>query len=447
MNWSQILGRDHRTVLIRKNILASFVIKAWQCVVMFLSVRLTLFCLGEYKNGVWLTISSFLIYIDNFDIGLGNGLRNKLATYLAHDDYDNARKAVSSTFLMLIFIIIPVTFLLILLSYYVDVYHLLNVDKAIESNLVSVLIVTIILVCSTFVFKFIGNFYLGLQLPAVSNFLITCGNTLALLGTYIAYISHNHSLMTIAIINTGCPLLVYLLAYPYTFGCRYKELRPSIACFDKKMIGNLMSISIQFFFMQICSSLIFVVSNIMISRWFTPALVTPYQTAYRYFSMVLIIFTVICAPFWTATTDAFERGDMNWIKQAEKKIKVLLVAITALMIFMLLISNYVYPIWIGQETHVPFHLSAVMAVYMLIVIYSTAYCYFLNGIGILRLQLIFTVVGAILFFILAQTLVKHSYDITSIVITMAIITLPNMICNKIQFKKIINKTAKGIWAK
>ena len=65
-----------RSSLLQKNILASFLIKGWSAVIVFLLTPVTLKCLGDYTNGVWLTISSVMLWIDNLDIGLGNGLRN-----------------------------------------------------------------------------------------------------------------------------------------------------------------------------------------------------------------------------------------------------------------------------------------------------------------------------------------------------------------------------------
>ena len=89
---------NQRTLLILKNIVASAVVKGWSALVVLLMVPLTLKMLGAYSNGVWLTISGILIWIDFMDIGLGNGLRNKLAAYLAHDEVQCARSLVSSTF-------------------------------------------------------------------------------------------------------------------------------------------------------------------------------------------------------------------------------------------------------------------------------------------------------------------------------------------------------------
>ena len=65
-----ILNGNQRSVLIKKNIIASLIIKGWNSIVLFLLVPVTLLCLNQYEYGVWLTISSVLVWIDQFDIGL-----------------------------------------------------------------------------------------------------------------------------------------------------------------------------------------------------------------------------------------------------------------------------------------------------------------------------------------------------------------------------------------
>ena len=133
----KLLGADKRTALMRKNIALSFLIKGWSGVVTLLLVPVTLHCLGEYKNGLWLTISSMLIWIDNLDIGLGNGLRNQLATYLAHGDNQKAREAVTCTFIMLGVIIIPIMLLAIGAAHYGDLYRFIIPLSLIWSELSS----------------------------------------------------------------------------------------------------------------------------------------------------------------------------------------------------------------------------------------------------------------------------------------------------------------------
>ena len=438
---------SHRSSLLQKNILASFVIKGWSAAIVLLLVPATLNCLGEYKNGIWLTISSLLLWIDNMDIGLGNGLRNKIAEYMAHGDYERTRSLITSTFAMLTCIIIPVLLILLLLIAISDPYMVFNADPSKVDQLDQVLMVTVTLVCTSFIFKLIGNFYMGMQLPAVSNLLIALGQTLALIGTYIVLYSGSHSMMLIALVNTAAPLLVYLLAYPYTFFYKYPHLRPSFKLINFKEARAVINMGVQFFIMQISSVILFMTSNLLISKLFTPSLVTPYQITYRYFSLMLVVFSVICMPFWNATTDAYERGDIQWKRNATRKLRLMIIGIMACMVVMVVLSPWVYSIWIGDKVTIDIRMSIVMATYIFILIYSMRYSYFINGIGKLRLQLIFTTAAAIVFIPLAYLTTQLTHSIIWFMIVMCLVNLPGLIVNRIQFYKLINGIANGIWMK
>ncbi len=446
MSWLQeILGGNKRTALIRKNILASFLIKGWSVIVQLTLVPLTLHCLGSYENGIWLTISSMLLWIDNLDIGLGNGLRNKLAEHLAHEEINKAQNTVSSTLYMLFLVIVPIVIIINLLIWLTDTYSFFNIDSGIVGNLDLILTIATIFVCSTFIFKSIGNFYMGLQLPAINNLMIAIGQTLALIGTATIYFIGSHSLLLICVVNTLSPLIVYLISFPITFCGKYKNLRPTFSGIKRFAMKELFSTGIKFFILQIAGILLFMTSNIIISRVFTPEMVTPFQIAYRYFSIILLLFTIICVPYWSATTDAFQRGDYDWIKGANITLNKVMLLITTIIVVMVVISMPVYRLWIGSIVEIPFEMSILVAIYILILTFSTRYSYILNGIGALRLQLIMTVSAAIVYVPLAVLVGQLTHNINMLLGVMCLVNIPGLIVNVIQYHKIINAKAYGIW--
>ena len=67
---------------VRKNMVLSTVYRALSMVISYLYVPVVLAYLGEVKYGVWTTILNVLSWITYFDIGIGHGLRNKLAENL-----------------------------------------------------------------------------------------------------------------------------------------------------------------------------------------------------------------------------------------------------------------------------------------------------------------------------------------------------------------------------
>jgi O-antigen/teichoic acid export membrane protein len=162
---------------------------------------------------------------------------------------------------------------------------------------------------------------------------------------------------------------------------------------------------------------------------------------------MLVAFTVICMPFWNATTDAYQRNDMDWIRNAARKLRLMTVGILVCLIVMIVLSNTVYAIWIDRQTVIDIKMSIVMAAYIFILIYSMRYSYFINGIGKLRLQLIFTTTAAVLFIPLAYLATQWTHSIIWFMIVMCLVNIPGLIVNRIQFYKLLNGQATGIWTK
>ena len=408
-------------------------------------VPLTLFTLGQYKNGVWLTISSILVWIDSLDIGLGNGLRNQLAIHMVDNNTKRARETVSSAFFMLVLIIIPVSLLLIALIQLSDIYSFLNINKAYIPDLSNILAASVLFVCMTFIFKFIGNFYMGLQLPAASNIILSAGHTLTLIATVVAWFMGCRSLVVIAAINTCSPLVIYLLAYPYTFYHRYPDLRPKANTFRWEATKSLFTLGVKFFVLQIAGVVLFMSSTLLVARLFTPEMVNPYQISYRYYTIMLIVFSIICTPIWSATTDAYARGDEQWIRNCRRRMDKVMLIMLGCLALMVALSAPIYQVWLQDQVEIPFTLNVLMAVYMFVIMYSLSYSNFLNGIGALSVQLLFTASAAVVFIPLTLLLHHLSDHINCVIITMIIVNLPGLVANHIQFYRIINHQAEGIW--
>ena len=401
-------NNDTRTRLLLKNVVASFAIKGWSAIIVLLMVPLTLKILGVYNNGVWLTISSILIWIDLMDIGLGNGLRNAVSHYVAIGDDESVKKAVSSTFFMLAVIVIPILMVLFAVIWGFDMYGALGVDAEKTHDLNTILSVALVLASTTFILKATGSFYMGMQLPAVNNLIVCIGHTLALVLTFILYLLDVHSLLLVVFVNTFSLVLTWAAFIPYTFLKAYPQY---------------------LFVIQICGVLLFMTTNILISKWFSPAEVTPYQVAYRYFNIAFVAFSTICIPFWNATADAYSRKDYKWIRRSSHKLNLLMVGIFLLLTVMVMVSEVVYQIWIGDEVHIPFELSVCTAAYIFILSLSQRYSYILNGLNQLKIQLVFIIGATIVFYPLAWYVCKTFGTVTSLVCVMCLVNIPGVLAN------------------
>ena len=115
-----------RSIKAKKNILASIVLKVVNVGLNFIYIPLLLDYLGQDDYGVWLTISSTVTWFGFFDIGLGNGLRNKLAIALANNDYTLAKKYISTTYAVLSIIALVVIIIFSFISRYLNWNSIFN---------------------------------------------------------------------------------------------------------------------------------------------------------------------------------------------------------------------------------------------------------------------------------------------------------------------------------
>lgn len=437
---------DARTVKAKKNIAASMVLKGVDALVYLLLVPVTLGYLNSYEYGVWLTLNSILMWIDSFDIGLGNGLRNRLAIAIAQGNKKLGRYYVSTTFWMLIIIMTAMVILGTVVGPFVNWYDLLGTVPDKVPHLNQIVYVTFIIFCFNFIFKFIGNVYLAMQMPAINNLMIVSGHLLSLVIIFILTKTTPGSFLGVALVYSISPLVVYLTSYPITFLKIYPYLKPSIHCFDRQYLRSLFRIGIQFFLIQLSSILLFAFSNLLISHMFGPENVTPYNIAYRYFSLVPVGMGVILAPLWSATTDAYTKGDIVWIEHTMRNVRRILLLVAVILVLMTLCSNFVYRIWIGPEVNIPFSLSCLMALYVGIIVHSLSYSHFLNGLGKLKIQTINTVLVAVLFIPVCYWLGTR-WGVMGVVAGMCLLNTSGLILNRIQFHKIIHETANGIWGR
>jgi len=115
---------------------------------------------------------------------------------------------------------------------------------------------------------------------------------------------------------------------------------------------------------------------------------------------------------------------------------------------MTVIADRLYSLWLGNTIQVPFALSACMGLYVLIIAWSNIFAYFINGTGKIRLQIWAAIgVGAVnilLSIVLASTLRMRS---TGVVLASCIALLPGCFIWPIQMRKLLNRTATGIWGK
>ena len=437
-----------RSVKAKKNIIASFIIRGLSIVVSFLIVPLALHYLDATKYGVWLTLSSFIGWFGFFDIGLGNGLRNKFAEALARGEKELARIYVSTTYAILGIIIFLVFIIFIVINPLINWSIIFNTPTYMAKEISTLVLIIFTFFCFQFVFKLIGIVLTADQKPAINNFLGLIGNVLSLIVIFILTKTTEGSLLFFGITLSGSSVLVYLTANILLYKTKYKIYSPKFTFVRFKYAKNLLNVGFKFFIIQIEAIIIFSTDNIIITQLLGPAEVVPYNIAFKYFGIISMIFSIFTTPFWSAYTEAYTKGDFVWIKKTTQKLKQIWIFLSVFSIIMLIISPFFYKLWIGDKIIIPFSLSLSMFIYVNIVNWGSIFVTFINGVGKLKLQLIISFIASILNIPLSVLFAKTFHLGSAGVIIATILCLSyGAFLAPLQYKKIINNTAKGIWNK
>lgn len=258
-------GHD-RSVKARKNIIISFFIKGISIIIGFIFVPLLINYLGTVEYGIWITLSSVIAWIGYFDIGLGNGLRNKFAESMAKDEHQLARIYVSTTYaaLSLIFGLFFIIFMVI--SPLIDWSVVLNAPVSMVRELLILVQITVGFFLLRFVLKLIAVIIVADQRPAVSNTFEPIGNAISLIGVLLLMNYTQPSLVNLGFVLGVSPIIVLIFASLYFYKTKYKRYRPSLKHANFHYFKDLAGLGFQFFLIQITVVVIISANNILITQ-------------------------------------------------------------------------------------------------------------------------------------------------------------------------------------
>ncbi|MCK0131216.1 oligosaccharide flippase family protein [Flavobacteriaceae bacterium F08102] len=437
-----------RSVKAKKNIVASFLIKGVSMVVGFLLVRVTIDYLNKDVYGIWLTLTSLIGYITFFEIGLGNGLKNKLAEALAVKDYALGKIYVSTTYAILGMVILVVATVFFVANFFIDWTVVLNTDASLTKELRNVAFVVFGFFFVRFLIQLMNIVLLADQRPAVANLFGPIGNLMVLIIVYILTQTTEGSLIYVSWVFSGIPVLVLLVASIYFYSTHYKHIAPSFKSVNFGYARNLLNLGVQFFFIQIAGLIIYQSSNLIIAQYFGTSEVTVYNIGYKYFQIITMIFSIILTPFWAAYTEAWAKDDIQWIKNSVAKLLKFWMLTGVVGIVMLLFADKFYYLWVGDKVKVPFELSLTLYIYFMTYTFGGIYVMFINGVGKIKIQMYSAFLGSVIFIVASIVMIKYlQWGMKSLLIAMILSNFNGIILSPIQYKKIINKTATGLWNK
>ena len=435
-----------RSKIVLKNVALSGLVKATNIIISFFTVPLTLKYLNQEEYGLWLTIYSIMTWLMYFDGGLGSGLRNKFTEAKAKNESYKIRSYISTSYFILfctIGILIPLFFIL---NIWFDWRTFLNITGENNTNLNNTIFLIFTIFCLQFVFRLIDSILIADQRSGESDLLNMLGSAFSLLIFYIITPFFNKSFILVGIVFCGIPLLVNIIYTIYLFLTRYYKYIPSHKLVELSYYKELMSLGSKFFIIQICSLITIGSTNIIITKVLSPSDVVIYNLAYKYFSFILLAFGILTGSMYSTFNEAYQRGEIYWIKNIVKKVNIVSALSIFIIIIMIISANYNYSLWVGKSIKIPMSLNILMAGYYIIIVWVTVYSTFISAIGKIKIAYYVSIINSILYIPLAVFL-SNFMGINGIVTAQIILIFSGLFWLPIQFNKLINNKANGLWNK
>jgi len=447
LNKYKSLSLNSKTVVL--NVFGAFVVKG-------AALLLSVFILPAYLRffddrsvlGLWFTIVSILSWFLNFDLGIGNGLRNQLVKALTQNNKDDVKKYITSAYVStgIVTLVFGVIFWFIL--DYIDWNWLLNIreNSIPHATLLLSIKITVLGIIAQFFFRLISFILYAIQYSFINNLLVLISS----LGMFLYVIlaipgTDAQNMLSLAIVNAvtaNVPLIVVTILI-FSSKLRYAIPRPRF--YSNRYAKSVLGLGLVFFLIQV-AYMILVNTNEFLITFFTGSNnVVDYQIYQKLFTLIGVFFSLVLTPISSIVIKALEEKKHHWVNKLYQKLFRMACMACVTQFTMVFFLQPLLNLWLQEKTILVNYWYAICFAMMgSLMIFNGVLSSIANGLGKLQPQLYFFGLGAILKLSLAWGLVTSFASWIGIILTNIIVLgtycfVQTLILNR-YFRKMIEVT-------
>lgn len=409
---------------------------------LFASIPLLLSYLGNDVYGTWVLIFTLFQWILLLDFGLASVLKTKIPELQHSGDSSLINVYIAATYKKCIWLSIIIFISFSLIVYFFNIKTLLNIPFS-SIFTVKLFILNILFFCINFVLNTHKSLFVSVYKGKYAEQSIALNQIVFLLAILIPLfcfksISLENKLYIVSFINgivCTCVNLIYTIYFfktePYKLFIPLKSLS-----YNFKGSGNL---GLKYMLLQVGTLFLFTCDSYILSYFFGPQSVVPYEVVSKYFQFPLMILTAGMAPLWSLFTKNYLSKDYQWLKSGFKKFNYAFILILAGIVLCVVIAKPIMKLWISPDFDVPYFLIIPISTLISLRIFLTFYGYFFSGIGNLKSSIWLLTLSLLLKIPLSCIFIKMGYGIVSVVLaTVCCISIWCVIL-PVQAYKIVNK--------
>lgn len=413
----------------------------------FLLVPIVIGYLDVTKYGIWLTINSSLAWVFLFDLGLGGGLRTRMAQALAKQDIEEANILINTCYAAISIIMLTICGAYYLIAPHINWTGIFNAQPNVAHELNQLMLVVVLFFLARFVLQLVNGMFTAIQRNSVTNIIVFCSQLLALSMILLLGKQMQGSLFWIGFIYSAAPCLVFIV-FTIVFFTTFRQFKLNPKYIRFSALKRVLHIGVFEFIDQIAFVVLMSATNLIIAQVSSPAEVVPYHIIMRIFGIFLTVYTLATNPLIPAFTEAHTLNDHAWIKRVITKANWLFVICALGIALAIPFSRPIFNILVKGKAEVSLALIVTVIIITLLRLFNNVYTKFLTGCGKVRLQALISATSAVLYITFVFLFGKR-WDIGVEGVLMAQIAVGaiSTVFVFIQSQKVIANKARGLWAR
>lgn len=393
------MKRDEFIITGMLNVIVKILIYAFE----FINVSIMIKYLGSMLYGEWITIITIFMWVNSCDLGIGNGLRNRLTHEIAVNDNKKIHELISTSYFVMIKMAIGLAGIGCVIS-----FALTHIGFYQRQFLIPLYVCVL-----GFSMNFIVNLSRSIAYSYQKSVYVTCSQLATSVMTCVGVlllsaIGTKQNLLLFTVVYVICMILPNIFlqfilqkAYKQHYVIRHKY-------YSNEIVKSIASLGIKFFILQALSLILYSTDTIIIKIFLGGEEVTRYDIINKIFKAGNELFSVILISTWSAVTLAAARNDYLWIKKNLQKLVRLWGGFSVGVLLVMVIVNPIVSIWIRSAQYV-FSLQArvVFAIHCIMLAWNGIFSNVSNGLGRLDVQLKSSLVAIVVNIPISIFLVKY----------------------------------------
>lgn len=397
----------------------------------FITTAILIRDLGAASYGTWAALTSLLAWVQLSDFGVGNALKNRIASA---QKPDTMLPLVSGVFQFYVLLTLAIAVLFYLCGNSLEIVRQHKTES-------------LVLYLSMIMFfpLSLGSAVLqGLRKNSISS-LMGFSQSFVWLGC-VSILAWDHpTLLLLSLFYALTVLLIGIVQCALGAQALVGSVRVALGeLFDFSNIRlalPLWGIGIRFILLQLSSVILFSLGTYLTYSNLSPEDAAKYDVLFKFFQLPLTFFNVIISVYWVEIARAIATQDRHGLQKKFMQLQLMALAVAVLMLlFALFIASPLVAVYSGGKIHAS--ISDTLAFWLLITIQIFAYAgaVFLNAAEKLRGQIILAVAEAALLIPTVLYFYAKELGFSAVPIATAVLIIPSLLyCNWIAYHHVIKK--------